>query len=128
STCRDDAASAGAYGYIYRWKGLLINSLRMQREISRLMQADEYKDSVQSLKHLRNQIARRYQEAGTVPYSEWQAKNQQLTSEKESLERQLARAANSGAVSDIFQGKQLSDFIALLKPGEALIDVYRYQS
>lgn len=128
STCREGSSLAEAYDYILRWKGLLIETLRWQKAVSALAQKPEYRSKVSHLQNLRTAIAAWYHEAGTVPYAEWKKKNDRLTGDKESVERELARALKPGNVKDILSDRSAADFFGLLKPDELLIDIYRYQA
>jgi CHAT domain-containing protein/tetratricopeptide (TPR) repeat protein len=128
STCREGSSLERAYDYVYKWKGLLINSLRTQREIARLGKQPAHQAPVRALQEVREKIARWYQEAGNAPYDEWKAENDQLTARKEDLERQLIREVKPGSVSDVLAAKSAMEFAKFLKADEAFVDVYRYQS
>ncbi|GEM_PF-1180400 len=127
STCRQGEELAAAYDYIFRWKGLLIESLRWQKAVSSLGRDPRYKEQVDRLQDIRARLASWYHEAGSVPYGEWKSRNDALTRDKESLERDLSRAVTAGAIRDVLADYDLARFRGLLKEDEALVDIYRYQ-
>ncbi|MBI4533460.1 MAG: CHAT domain-containing protein, partial [Candidatus Melainabacteria bacterium] len=83
---------------------------------------------VERLMAVRATIASWYHQAGSMAYGQWKLKNNALTQEKETLERELARAVSPGGrLRDILSGYSLLQFCSLLKGNEALVDVYRYE-
>ncbi len=128
STHRGRESLAAAYGFLFRWKGLLIDSLRRQTAIARLARDPKYRKPVERLQAIRAQIAGWYHKAGTVSREEWNRKNDALTGEKESIERELAQALPPGALSDALA--ETTDwkkaFGSVLKADEAFVDIYRY--
>jgi CHAT domain-containing protein/Tfp pilus assembly protein PilF len=115
-----------AYGLLFRWKGLLIDSLRRQTAISRLGNEPSYKPKVEQLHALRAQIAGWYHKAGSVSFKEWKEKNDSLTAEKEAFERELAQAIGAGKIKDSLSDMDLHAFQAVLKNNEVFVDLYRY--
>ncbi len=126
STCRSGQSLSDAYNFIFRWKGLLIESLRWQKSVLNLGEQTEYHRQVEQLKSLRSRLAAWYHEAGSVPYSDWEKTNNELTASKEALERELARSLKPGSLTDILSTLSLSDFCHLLSADELLVDIYCY--
>ncbi|MBI4534130.1 MAG: tetratricopeptide repeat protein [Candidatus Melainabacteria bacterium] len=126
SSCTEAESLQQAYTLVLRWKGLLIDSLRRQTAVSKLGEEEKFRGDVERLQNLRSELAGWYQQAGLMPYKSWRQKNDALTSEKELLERQLARALKPGALEDILAGSDMSRFLSFMHPDEALVDIYRY--
>ncbi|RME56738.1 MAG: tetratricopeptide repeat-containing protein, partial [Deltaproteobacteria bacterium] len=127
SAFRGGRGFATGYGFLFRWKGLLLESLRHQSVIARLARGNPaIEQRVAELQALRTKIAGWYHQAGEVPLAEWRKKNDALTEQKEVLERELARTLPPGALHDPMEGVNLNEFRRFLAPDEAFLDVYRY--
>lgn len=124
--CRQGESLSRAYSLIFRWKGLLIDSLKKQVVIARLSEDERYKTRVDRLQKVRAEIAGWYLAAGTVPYQQWKKKNDELTADKELIERELADAAKSTLIADEMAGGDLKTLQQRLKPDECIVDVYLY--
>lgn len=125
TSCRQGESLAQAYTLIFRWKGLLIDSLKRQVEIARLAEIKHCTPELERLRKVRAEIAGWYLAAGSVPYQQWKTKNDKLTTESESIERELADAINSGIVEDL-ASRDLKDFQKQLKADESFVDIYLY--
>jgi CHAT domain-containing protein/tetratricopeptide (TPR) repeat protein len=126
SSHRGGTALRRAYGLLFRWKGLLIDALRRESALARLAHDPTLAATADRLAELRARLAGLYQQAGSRPAEAWRREYQRLTAEKEAVERELARAAAPGAFGDRLATLDLRSFLALLQPGEAFVDVYRY--
>ena len=126
SISREGQALQDAYALFFRWKGLLVEYLRQHSLVSkRLILDPKHRPLVTRLQILRQDIAGWYHQAEQIPHDVWQRKNDELTYQKENLERELARAFPH-QFEDPIQHIGLHDFQALLNPDEAFVDVYRY--
>jgi len=123
-TSGDGATLVRAYGLVFRWKGLLVESLRQQTALARLMDDPAYKPTVERLRALRAQVAGWYLKAGSVPFAQWTQQNDNLTREKEAIERELARVPTRAALDDPLRNVDLQAFRAMLESDETLIDIY----
>ncbi|HYP52435.1 MAG TPA: tetratricopeptide repeat protein, partial [Pyrinomonadaceae bacterium] len=125
TSCRDGAAVGNAYELMFRWKGSLIDSLRRQTVVTRLGLSGPHGKQVARLRAVRADIAGLYYKARTMPVEEWQRKNDELTREKEELERELARLLKPGELADPLAAG-FREFQRLLRPDEVFLDVYLY--
>lgn len=125
ATCREGAPLRNAYEPMFRWKGSLVDSLRRQSIITRLGQAGTHSPQVTRLQEVRAQLAGIYYKGQTMTADEWRQKNDDLTKEKEALERELARALKPGELDDPLD-IGLAGFQRVLRPDEVFIDVYLY--
>ncbi|RME51490.1 MAG: CHAT domain-containing protein, partial [Deltaproteobacteria bacterium] len=127
STCQEEGALRPAYALLFRWKGLLLESLRRQSVIARLAAEDpRLQPKVAELTALRHEIATAFHEIGEIPLAEWQQANAERTARKEALERALSRSVPPMRLRDPLAGIDLAAFQRLLAPNEAFIDLYRY--
>ena len=115
---------ASAYAIFFRWKGLLVESLREQRALNRLAKNPQYRPQLQRLAVLRAQIAGWYLKAGSVPLADWTQQNETLTREKEAIERALAGTETRVATQDPLRAVDLQGFRSLLRGDETLVDIY----
>jgi tetratricopeptide (TPR) repeat protein len=122
----DEPSLGRAYDGVYRWKGLLINSLRRETVIAKLAEEPRYQPLVERLRAMRAEVAGWYHKAGSMPFDIWSQRNDELTKEKELLERELAKALPSSALEDPLRDMGVQALKAILKGDEAFIDVYRY--
>lgn len=125
STCREVPSLRSAYEPMFQWKGSLIESLRRQTAIARLGRSGPYAAQVKRLREVRAEIAGWYYKLRTVPVEDWRKKNDELTKEKEELERELARALKPGELDDPLAAG-LNGFQRLLRQDEAFLDAYLY--
>lgn len=127
ATCAEGDALRPAYELIFRWKGLLIDSLRQQTLIDRMGRLPQHKTQVARLRELRAEIAGWYHKAGVTPAARWQERNDSLTRDKEALERELKRSLGPGDQDDPLAGG-LRAAQSSLKSDEVFLDVYLYDS
>jgi CHAT domain-containing protein/Tfp pilus assembly protein PilF len=113
-----------AYGYVLGWKGLLISSLAAQSSLEKLADDKTIGPQAKRLKEVRAELANWFHVAGTIPFSEWDDKNTELTSEKEKLERQLS-SQSAGRLKDM--DVSLKSLRASLKPDECFVDVFQFR-
>jgi CHAT domain-containing protein/tetratricopeptide (TPR) repeat protein len=139
TSCREGESLRSAYELMFRWKGSLVNSLHRQtvlegvshggqgdKEVRRLQKVRaEYGSEVERLKEVRAELASWYYKVKLVPTEEWRRKNDQLTAEKERLERALARAFKPGELDDPLD-VGLRGFQRLLRQDEVFLDFYLY--
>lgn len=125
ATCRDGAALRSAYEPMFQWKGSLVDSLRRQTVITRLGRSGPHGARVKRLQDVRAEIAGWYYKLRNIPVAEWRQKNDELSKEKEDLERELGRALKSGELDDPLAAG-LAGFQRLLGPDEVFLDVYLY--
>jgi CHAT domain-containing protein len=139
TSCREGESLRSAYELMFRWKGSLVNSLHRQtvlegigrngqdsREVRRVQRVRaEYVKEVGRLREVRAELAIWYYKVSLVPTEQWRQKNDQLTAEKESLERALARAFKPGELDDPL-GVGLRGFQSLLRQDEVFLDFYLY--
>ena len=128
STCRTDTKLIEAYDLFYAWKGLLVESLYQQTKINKLGANPALKPQIDRLQSTRGRLAAWYNNAGNVPYAEWEAQNRILTQEKERLERELAMLVPNVFLEDLLRrAPGLNGLRRLLKSDEAFIDIYLYR-
>jgi CHAT domain-containing protein len=84
------------------------------------------KDDVARLRSIRSEIAGWYVNAGSLPYAQWKEKNDELTSEKEAVERKLAQAFKGDYASDEVKSASISDISKRLRDDEVFVDFYLY--
>ena len=139
TSCREGESLRSAYELMFRWKGSLVNSLHRQtllegvgprgqggKAAGRLQKVRaEYGKEVGRLKEARAELANWYYKVKLVPTEEWRRKNDQLTAEKEGLERVLARALKPGELDDPLD-VGLPGFQRLLRQDEVFLDFYLY--
>lgn len=125
STCREGKALKDSYGIILNWKGLLIESMRQQKMVNSLANTPGSKELAGKLEKLRADISGWYQMAGTIPYDEWKKTNDQLTAEKEQVERELANLVKS-QVELSFQSIDLTSLSSCLRADEVFVDAFEY--
>jgi CHAT domain-containing protein/tetratricopeptide (TPR) repeat protein len=125
ATCREGSALRGAYEPMFQWKGSLIDSLRRQTVITRLGRDGSQAAQVKRLQDVRAELAGWYYRFKDVPAEDWRKKNDELTGEKERLERELARGLKPGEIDDPLAAG-LAGFQRLLAQDEVFLDVYLY--
>lgn len=139
TSCREGEPLRSAYELMFRWKGSLVNSLHRQTVLERASRGGrdgkeagrvqkvraEYAKEVARLQEVRAELAGWYYKVSLVPTEQWRQKNDQLTAEKERLERALARAFRPGELDDPL-GAGLREFQRLLRPDEVFLDFYLY--
>src|SRR5262249_2566339 len=117
SVCPEAPCLSQAYILVLRWKGLLLEGLRRQQALAPLDQTEPgMAPRVAQLQARRAQVAGWYRQAGTVPHDQWQQRYTALTTEKEALERDLARALPAGTLADPLEAVDLTGFQGLLAP------------
>ncbi len=114
------------YNSIFRWKGILIENLRLNSQLSVLADDPKYKDTVEKLKKTRSELAGWYHRIDSMPHADWAVKNEFLSREKEQLERSLESAVPNANSSDALLESGLSGFRQMLRENEAYVDVYKY--
>lgn len=125
SSAREGKPLQDAYGLVFKWKGLLLESLGRQTSIARLARDQKYATQAERLQVIRANLAGLYHKAGLIPLNQYQQKNEALTREKEALERELANAG-TGSLNDPLYNKSLAQFQSMFAGDEAFIDLYRY--
>jgi CHAT domain-containing protein/Tfp pilus assembly protein PilF len=126
SSAREGARLKEAYELLFRWKGLLIDNLRRQTNLTRLVQDEKHRLQAERLQTIRANLAGWYHKAGSVPREKWYEKNQTLTREKEALERELSNAGILGLVEDPLKEITIAKFRSTLARDEVFVDLYRY--
>jgi CHAT domain-containing protein/tetratricopeptide (TPR) repeat protein len=126
SSARERPRLEAAYSTLFRWKGLLLESLRRHTTVARAELDAACRPTVGRLHAARARVAGWYQRAGTMPYSEWRAGNDALTAEKEAIERELAACAGMKQAEDPLGRVDLAAFRGLLAKDEVFADIYRY--
>ncbi len=126
TVCSNPTSIKEAYGYLMKWKGLLLESLRQRELLSRNASLNpQFKKLLGELKTARRKLvalsyARDEEDMSTG--------NQLLeaTSNKERLERELA-AISVERVDDPMTNMTAAKFCEILRPDEAFIDIIRYR-
>jgi CHAT domain-containing protein len=113
---------------LFRWKGLLIESLRRQSQLNALKNDPQLGAQVKELISLRSKYTELYHLAGKMSFDEWKRASAEMLATKESLERKLNENAHAGRVQDILTGVSEAQFCGLLKEDECLADVYYYKA
>lgn len=128
STCREGDSLTDAYNLIFKWKGCLIDGLSRQSALRRLSTNPQLAEAARKLADVRKQLADWYYKAGTQTPDQWQAREQELQRKKETIEREIALSdAAAGDVKDILADYNLQSWAKLLRPDEAVADIFRYQ-
>ncbi|MFP5284424.1 MAG: tetratricopeptide repeat protein, partial [Thermoanaerobaculia bacterium] len=117
---------ADIYPALLRWKGLLVESLRRQRLVSRLAADPRLAPRIDLLWEARARLAALHQQAGSLARADWQARYAESTARKEQLERELAGELPAEAREDPLGPSPLSSLTGALRPGEALVDIYSH--
>lgn len=119
-TSNEDASRS--YDLICNWKGALIAGLERESRHQREATTPEQKQYLQKLQSVRAKLAALYWRIGELSFKDWTDENNRLSFEKEQLERNVA--ADYGADRAV----SVDGLKPLLKPQEALIDIYRFNS
>ncbi|MEM6784598.1 MAG: tetratricopeptide repeat protein, partial [Bacteroidota bacterium] len=114
------------YPFVARWKGLLLHSLRTQTAVNALATDPAYSQDVSALQAARANLVALQDRMSTLSLADWQARRDELTAEKERLERILAAALPEGVFTDPLRADDYPGLPVYLKPGEAFADVFRY--
>lgn len=130
SICTDKQDAGLVYRYLLRWKGLLIECLRWQSQLSRVMNDPAMSVDAEQLLNVRKELSNLFNKAGDMELSLWKSRMADLTAQKEQLERRLISTHKDriGQLEDLLNEKSLKDFASLLQPGEQLIDLYAYHN
>lgn len=128
SVCKEEADSAKLYSYLLRWKGLLIECLRWQSQLGRVLSDKDLATEARQLLEVRNEISKLFHSSGDMDFEVWKARTAEKTKVKEALERKLAEKSGATAASDVLSNKSVSQFAALLRPDEQLVDIYAYSN
>lgn len=128
SVCTEEADSARLYSYLVRWKGLLIECLRWQSQLGRVLSNQELAAEAKQLMEVRNEISKLFHSSGDMDFEVWKSRTAEKTKVKEALERRLAEKSGATAASDVLSNMSLAQFAALLQPGEQLVDIYAYSN
>lgn len=125
SVCREGTPLRDGYEFACNWKGLLVESIQHQKLISNSATDLSSKVSLQKLQQVRGEIAGWYQMAGSMPFDDWKKTNDELTTKKETLERELA---NNATLKDKLQFAPiaLSDLFDNLRADESFVDIFEY--
>lgn len=125
STTNSPEQANESYSFLFRWKGLLIETLRMHSQILQLAKNAKLKDEAQTLISLRSKISDLYHRSSELKTADWKKETEELIFKKENLERKIASEGKE-ASTDILAKLKLQDFCRLLKTDEQLIDIYYY--
>lgn len=115
SVCGDNDSLAQAYGYLMRWKGLLVEGLRKQSMIASAANDPKFAKVVSNLQLVRQEIAAA---AGTGSIDRVTS----LTGKKEELERQLP------GVTDPLGDEGVTELQRHLAADESLVDILTYNN
>ncbi len=119
--------AAGIYDHIFRWKGLLIESLRWQSALSKKLGVGKTREELNSLVSVRHRLATLFNQTSSVDFNEWQKQFKLLSRQKEELERTIFQQSEHDELHDVLTGMSLSSFLKLLKDDELLVDMYVYR-
>lgn len=126
TVCSNPTSIKEAYGYLMKWKGLLLESLRQRELLSRnANQNPEFKKLLAELNTSRRKLV-------SLSYasneSDVHTSNRLLdaTSDNERLERALS-AISVDRVDDPMTNMNAAKFCEILHPDEAFIDILRYR-
>ncbi|HEY9731301.1 MAG TPA: CHAT domain-containing tetratricopeptide repeat protein [Drouetiella sp.] len=125
NTCTDQQNLPQAYGYIIKWKGLLLETLRSQSVIASTSAtaSSSTKKSIADLSAVRARLG-----ALASGNEESLAEFNELSAKKERIERDLLRDTNSNTISDPLAKRNVSWLQNLLKPNQAFLDILTYNS
>ncbi len=129
STCTDAVSLPQAYGYMMKWKGLLIESLRRRTTLSKAAVSNP---EVQRLVEQLTADHRQLKILGDQVTNSTDARKQQdanitrLTTESEGLERLISQRSGGIEVLDPIAKKGAADLQKLLSNEEALVDIIGY--
>lgn len=121
SSARGESLSNSYNEHFSRWKGALINSLGWESKLRTAAISEDAKSKLQRLSHLRAELGGWYLQAGTMDYELWKKKNDELTGEKEKLERAIFQSTQSAAPRE--NTKLISSAV---ENDESFIDIYKY--
>src|SRR5439155_1604596 len=96
TVCRNSSEFEAAYDEVIRWKGELVESVRREGYLKQLFDDPRYRINAERLHQVRLNIAEWYARAGQVKHDEWETRYQDLSREKEQLQRQLLPATGLG--------------------------------
>lgn len=128
TVCQGQNSIGPAYGYMMKWKGLLLESLRKRCAI-----ADAVAESPQ-LSALHEQLEQNIRllaalssnQQNTADGGDIQNRYRQVTAERERLERELS-AATGIMLEDRISDMGADSFRQLLKPDEAFVDIVSFK-
>ncbi len=126
TVCNGPDSIKEAYGYMMKWKGLLLESLRQRELLSRgANTSPQFKKLLDDLS-----IARRKLVGLSYKHNEAEIHADthlsEATATKEQLERALA-ALSPESIEDPMSHMNATKFCQLLKPTEAFVDIVRYR-
>lgn len=126
TVCSNPTSIKEAYGYMMKWKGLLLESLRQRELITRSSNDNpQIKTVVSELdKARRRLVALSYNRNESDIHME--ALLNEATSKKEKLERELV-ALSANAITDPMSNMTAAKFCSLLQPDEVFIDIVRFR-
>lgn len=126
TVCSDPNSIKEAYGYMMKWKGLLLESLRQRQLLSRGATSNpQFKKLLGDLTSARRTlVGLSYKRTETDIRSNTQLND--ATAAKENLERALA-ALSVESIEDPMSHMDATKFCQLLKPDEAFVDIVRYR-
>lgn len=125
NTCSDSKNLQAAYGYIIRWEGLLLETLRSQSAITTKLEnaSEATKKNAAELSAVRTRIGE-LANGDPSTFAEVGA----LTAKKERLERELSQNSKYQAVTDVMADRDVEGFRKLLKPDQAFLDILTFTS
>lgn len=123
--CSDPKSLPLAYGYIMRWEGLLIETLRSQSATNAaIAEAPERtRNTMIELTQTRSKLGELANGSEST-----RAEVISLTEKKERLERELAGLMGSQFFTDVLKDHDANWFRNLLKPDQAFLDILTYRS
>lgn len=121
-TCSDAKTLPQAYGYIMKWKGLLLETLRSQSAMTSALSTADSKTKAVVLELAK--VRARLSELGASGGAETGV----LTSEKEKLERELSTQTQVKQLVDVIATHDVEWFRKLLKPDQAFLDVLTFRA
>jgi tetratricopeptide (TPR) repeat protein/CHAT domain-containing protein len=125
----DDGGLEAAYSRLFPLKGLLIESLRKEAALTRWGSLEpRVATQVERLREVRTDLVGLQATKVTGEDKTSELRRQELSREKEQLERGLVALAPEAHLTDPLRGASYGEVRGLLKADEAIVDIYRYQN
>lgn len=128
TVCSNPTSIKAAYGYMMKWKGLLLESLRQRELITRGSNDNPHIKIVLSelYKARRRLEALAYNKSRDESDMTTEALLNEAATKKEKLERELL-ALTANAITDPMSNMTAAKFCHLLQPDEVFIDIVRFR-
>jgi tetratricopeptide (TPR) repeat protein len=124
SICKDTESLPNAYGYVMKWKGLLIELLRRRTALQKVAAHTE-------VQHLLSLLQEQHREIKTLtqrgPTEQIDREIAGLNDQSEALERLISQKSSTLQVVDPIAKKGPFDLRSLLDSDEAIVDVVAYK-